>query len=180
MRIILMVLITALMVAISSTTNAAQDVTLLGAYKWLGTQDYDTPDRYALIQSGIKHSKSMKVDPTLTISVMAVESGFNPRAKSKHGALGSMQVVPKYHRDKLKGKRLLTVNDGAQVGVSILRDCKLKQKHPTKSNILQCYCGYKGEPLRKYQRDVMAKYKQIKIAQSSLVQMSKRNRLSLN
>lgn len=177
--IVLLVLIV-LMTFVSGKARASQDVTLTGTYKWLSTQDYETPDRYALVYSGIRHSKAMKVDPTLTISVMAIESGFNRLAKSKHGALGSMQVVPKYHRDKLRGKHLLTVNDGAQVGVEILRDCKHKLRHPTKNNILQCYSGYKGLALRKYQHDVLAKYKEIKIAQSSLVLFSKRNRLSLN
>ncbi len=41
------------------------------------------------------------LDPVLILSVMAVESRFNPIAESDMGAKGLMQVIPKYHLDKL-------------------------------------------------------------------------------
>ena len=42
-----------------------------------------------------------KVDPLLILAVMAVESRYNPVAESNMGAKGLMQVIPKFHADKL-------------------------------------------------------------------------------
>lgn len=38
-----------------------------------------------------------KVDPLLVLAVVAVESHFNPVAQSNAGAIGLMQVIPKWH-----------------------------------------------------------------------------------
>ncbi len=51
----------------------------------------------AAYRAGEQHS----VDPLLILAVMAVESRYNPVAESIVGAKGLMQVIPKYHREKI-------------------------------------------------------------------------------
>jgi soluble lytic murein transglycosylase-like protein len=41
--------------------------------------------------------RQMGLDPLIILSVIAVESSFNPIAESVMGAKGLMQVIPKYH-----------------------------------------------------------------------------------
>lgn len=52
-----------------------------------------TPPK-AIEQSIQKHSTDAGVDPNLVRAVIQAESAFNPKAKSKVGALGLMQLMP--------------------------------------------------------------------------------------
>ncbi len=55
-----------------------------------------------------KFGQARGLDPLLILAVIAVESSFDTVARSHKGALGLMQVLPRFHMDKLpegKGKK---------------------------------------------------------------------------
>lgn len=54
-----------------------------------------------LVSGAFDAGRKVGVDPLLILAVMAVESKFNPIAESGMGAKGLMQVIPRYHKDKL-------------------------------------------------------------------------------
>jgi soluble lytic murein transglycosylase-like protein len=65
------------------------------------------------------------VDPMLIVAVMAIESGFNPIAESPMGAQGLMQVIPRFHQDKLAavpGDDLLDPVVNIHVGALVLKE----------------------------------------------------------
>ena len=41
------------------------------------------------------------IDPLLIVAIIGIESSFNPLAESSFGAQGLMQVVPRFHQDKV-------------------------------------------------------------------------------
>jgi soluble lytic murein transglycosylase-like protein len=99
-----------------------------------------------------------KVDPLLILAVMAVESRYNPVAESHMGAKGLMQVIPKFHGDKLTEhggeSALLDPHTNIQVGAQILREY-LRRFGETET-ALQMYAGAFDEPNSSYALKVLA------------------------
>src|SRR5690606_23780012 len=56
---------------------------------------------FNLVAVAHKAGRELQLDPLLIIAVISIESSFNPIAESVAGAKGLMQIIPKYHGDKL-------------------------------------------------------------------------------
>ena len=66
------------------------------------------------------------LDPLLVLAVISVESRFNPIAESGMGAKGLMQIIPKYHLDKLRKAggedAVFDPESNIQIGTRILQE----------------------------------------------------------
>ena len=81
-----------------------------------------------------------KIDPLFLLSIINTESSFNTKARSSVGALGLMQVLPKWHKDKIKGRDITKVSVNIEVGTKIIDDCLKKHKDNVEKG-LYCYLG---------------------------------------
>ena len=79
-----------------------------------------------IVNAAFLAGRDVGVDPLLILAVMAIESRMNPFAESGMGAVGLMQVIPRFHLDKFEelGGRDAVLNPVAniRVGALILKD----------------------------------------------------------
>ena len=94
---------------------------------WLSRKYRVAPEPIsALVAEAFDIAPRNRLDPTLILAVMAVESNFNPFAQSSLGAQGLMQVRTKVHADKYEdfGGELAAFDPIANlhVGVEVLKE----------------------------------------------------------
>ena len=95
---------------------------------WLSKKYRVAPEPLAaLVSEAYTLGQSNKIDPTLILAIMAIESSFNPFAQSAVGAQGLMQVMTSVHTDKYEnfGGSLAAFDPvtNLRVGVKVLKDC---------------------------------------------------------
>jgi hypothetical protein len=95
---------------------------------WLSRKYKVAPEPIgALVAEAWEVGARVRLDPMLILSVMAIESGFNPFAQSAVGAQGLMQVMTKIHGDKYEnfGGALAAFDpvSNLRVGVKVLQEC---------------------------------------------------------
>jgi Transglycosylase SLT domain len=80
-----------------------------------------------LVQEAWAVGSRAKVEPTLILAIMAIESRFNPFAQSSVGAQGLMQVMTRVHDDKYEAfggtHAAFDPVTNLRVGVQVLKEC---------------------------------------------------------
>ena len=110
--------------------------------------------------------KELRIDPLLIIAVIGIESGFNPFSQSVVGAKGLMQVVPRYHMDKLPEEAdrsaFLDPVTNVQVGAKVLHESI--RRSGGVENGLQQFGGALNDPDRRYATKVLAEKQRLEQA----------------
>jgi soluble lytic murein transglycosylase-like protein len=81
-----------------------------------------------------------QLDPHHLLAMMRVESRFNPKARSSEGALGLMQVIPRYHKTALAKRNPLDPVVSIEVGSLVYHDC-LEKANGNVRKAVSCYSG---------------------------------------
>ena len=94
---------------------------------WLSKKYRVAPEPLsALVLEAYEIGRRTELDPLLLLSVMAIESGFNPFAQSPVGAQGLMQVMTRVHSEKYEpfGGKLAAFDPVAnlRVGARVLHE----------------------------------------------------------
>jgi hypothetical protein len=103
-------------------------------------------------------ARELRLDPLLIVAVIGVESGFNPFSQSVVGAKGLMQVVPRFHMDKLPEEAnrsaFLDPVTNVLVGARVLHE-SIRRSGGVESG-LQQFGGAINDPDRRYASRVLA------------------------
>lgn len=111
--------------------------------------DVNDQEVKTMVTSAFKWAAKYRIDPLLILSVIHTESTFAKHAISSAGAFGLMQVLPKWHLDKIKDARdvtgtpeLFDIDTNIYLGTRILKECQ--NKYQTIEKSLLCYNGSVG------------------------------------
>lgn len=111
-----------------------------------------------LVHAAFAAGRLTQLDPLLILAVIAIESRFNPIAESDYGARGLMQVVPRFHLEKLAlhggTATVLEPHTNVLVGAQIL-DEYIERAGSLEAG-LQLYNGAMEDPTRAYAQRVLA------------------------
>ena len=115
----------------------------------------------AAFREGQRHG----LDPTLILAVIAVESRFNPIAQSEQGAVGLMQIVPRFHMEKIAAfgvPSILLPEANIAIGALILKDAI--RRGGSDAAGLQLYNGAFDDETRAYANRVLTERRRLEEA----------------
>jgi soluble lytic murein transglycosylase-like protein len=116
---------------------------------------------HAALREGHKHG----LDPMLILAVIAVESRFNPIAESEYGAVGLMQIVPRFHMDKIAAvgvPSMLLTEPNIAIGTRILKESI--RRGGSDAAGLQLYNGTSDDETQAYANRVLSERRRIESA----------------
>ena len=131
---------------------------------WLSKKYSVAPEPVGvLVAQAFEIGQKVKLEPTLILAIMAIESGFNPFAQSPVGAQGLMQVMTRVHHDKYQnfGGKLAAFDPFSNllVGVKVLQECISRAgsvegglKHYVGAANLPSDGGYAGKVMAEHAR----------------------------
>jgi soluble lytic murein transglycosylase-like protein len=109
-----------------------------------------------IVDAAYRTGNRVGLDPLLILAVVAVESRFNPIAQSEMGAIGLMQIVPRFHPDKVDTSDTSAFIEPAaniELGARILKE--YIKRGGTEVDGLQMYNGSLDDPTRAYANKVI-------------------------
>lgn len=124
-----------------------------------------------IVREAVKQGKVHNIHPLLVLALIKTESGFDPMAVSRAGAIGLMQIMKKHHPEKVSDEDLF------HIGVNIRVGCHILSENLTvcKNNLplaLNRYLGRKakGKDLVAYTTTVLKTFFELVIAHETLRQ----------
>jgi hypothetical protein len=95
---------------------------------WLARRYRVAPEPVGrLVHEAWQIGQRARIEPTLILAIIAIESSFNPFAQSAVGAQGLMQVMTRVHDDKYEAfggnHAAFDPVTNLRVGVQVLREC---------------------------------------------------------
>jgi len=117
------------------------------------------------VRAAYLEAARLKLDPLLVVAVIAIESRFNPVAQSESGAMGLMQIIPRFHAEKFDDVAHVTVLDpraNIRAGARILKE--YIARGGTEPAGLQLYNGAASDPESAYATRVLSERQWLKAA----------------
>ena len=116
------------------------------------------------VSSRVAAAVASTATPERSKVVVTVESGFNPFAESVFGAQGLMQIIPKYHQEKISADKgvaaLFDPAENIRVGSMIIKE--YLRSTGSLEAALQYYGGASSDPAMSYSTRVLSEKERLK------------------
>lgn len=99
-----------------------------------------------------RYSHKHQVNPDVVFKIIQTESSYNPKARGG-SSVGLMQIIPRWHKDKIKGRNLYNVDTNVEVGVKILKE----HLEDTDGNVRKALWRYNASSKKKQYADKVLK-----------------------
>jgi soluble lytic murein transglycosylase-like protein len=121
--------------------------------------ELDTAD--TIVRTSFTESEKHNIDPLTVLSIMGVESTYNPFARSHKGAIGLTQIMPRYHRAKISALKkddldIFSIKGNIIVGIQIIKEY-LSLANGNIQSALQMYNGSTNDKKKTYSTKVLKK-----------------------
>ncbi len=132
--------------------------------KFFPKENMSEEDKDAYIAAAAKWGAHYAIPPMLILSIAYRESLFDASVVSSANARGPMQVIYKYHKDRLdkigkKEQDLHDIDTGIRIGTEVFR--AFYDHH--KEDIYKAMKSYVGGSYRSYAEDILNRYFQARI-----------------
>jgi soluble lytic murein transglycosylase-like protein len=111
-----------------------------------------------IVVTAYKEAAKHKLSPLLVLAIVEKESSLRVKVSNTYGAMGLMQVVPRFHAEKLldpeNTDELLTTSGNIRVGTQIVAEY-LRHK---KGNLEKALVKYSGNARDYYPKVIQFKY----------------------
>lgn len=116
-----------------------------------------------IFETAQQSARELGLDPLLIVAVIGVESGFNPFSQSVFGAQGLMQVIPRFHGDKVPesaGQRpFIDPVTNVQIGSRVLKESIARYGGVVDG--LQQFGGALNDPEKRYSSKVLGEHQRL-------------------
>lgn len=120
-------------------------------------------DAEKIVEQAYIHGNKHNIEPSLIIGIIEHESAFKKNIVSKANAVGLMQIVPKYHRQRIanitnkNNQTIQHIETNIELGTNILKD--YINRYSNIGRALQAYNGSHNS--NRYSRVVFRKQNNI-------------------
>jgi soluble lytic murein transglycosylase-like protein len=137
------------------------------AYIQYANKSVSSSDAFKFAQHIVDAASAFRLDVSILLALIKIESRFDPNAASKHGAIGFAQVIPRWHSEKIRESRKITGSTSmfdpklnAYVGAWALSDYIGNSDNVDRG--LLAYNGSQSDSTKSYARKVRAEARKIR------------------
>lgn len=110
-----------------------------------------------IVNYAYEYAAEQQLDPLMVLAILKNESGYREKVSSKEGAQGMSQVIPKYHRKKIRDRDITKMDVAIDVGTQILRE----YLNMSDNNLFKALNRYSGGGGKSYYSKISKTHKKL-------------------